>query len=147
MIRESLATGRLEAVEQLLGEPYEVHGTVVHGEGRGRTIGFPTANIEMDAAYVQPKQGVYAIRAEVEGKLIDGVLNLGVKPTFHEELPKPVLEAHLFDFDGDLYGKSVTIQFIAFLRSEKKFGSLDELIHQIKSDAEQARSLLATYKK
>ncbi|BBH20825.1 riboflavin biosynthesis protein RibC [Paenibacillus baekrokdamisoli] len=147
LIRESLAEGRPEVASQLLGAPYEVHGTVIHGEGRGRTIGFPTANIELEAAYVQPKQGVYAIMAEIEGKLIAGVLNLGVKPTFHEQLPKPVLEAHLFDFDGDIYGKSIAIQFISFLRSERKFGSIDELIHQIQSDAEQARAVLAAYNK
>ncbi|CAH1197776.1 Bifunctional riboflavin kinase/FMN adenylyltransferase [Paenibacillus plantiphilus] len=145
-IREALAEGQPETAEQLLGEPYAIRGTVVHGEGRGRTIGYPTANIEPEAAYVMPRQGVYAIMAEVKGKRISGVLNIGVKPTFHDQLPKPVMEAHLFDFNSDLYGQSLTIRFISFLRKEKKFGSIDELIAQINSDALQAREVLSAYK-
>ncbi|MFC5648976.1 bifunctional riboflavin kinase/FAD synthetase [Paenibacillus solisilvae] len=145
LIRESLLEGSPETARQLLGESYEVRGIVVHGEGRGSKIGFPTANIEPEAAYVMPRQGVYAIMADVEGKLIHGVLNMGVKPTFHEHLPKPVLEAHLFDFNGDLYGKSIMIRFISFLRTEKKFGSIDELVKQIHSDAEQARAVLTAF--
>lgn len=147
LIREALSEGRPEVAEQLLGEPYQVRGVVIHGEGRGRTIGFPTANIKQEAAYVIPRQGVYAVMVQVDGKRVPAVLNIGVKPTFHEKLPEPVMEAHLLDFSGDLYDKSITVQFISFLRSEKKFGSIDELIAQIKSDAEQASSVLAAYNK
>ncbi|MBW7473250.1 bifunctional riboflavin kinase/FAD synthetase [Paenibacillus oenotherae] len=146
LIREALAEGHPEIAERLLGDPYSVTGTVVHGEGRGRTIGFPTANIEPGGAYVTPRQGVYAIMTEVDGKRVSGVLNIGVKPTFHDKLPRPVMEAHLFDYTGDLYGRDLTLQFISFLRAEKKFGSVDELIAQIKSDALQARAVLSAYK-
>ncbi|WP_308639289.1 bifunctional riboflavin kinase/FAD synthetase [Paenibacillus silvisoli] len=147
LVREALSEGRPEVAEQLLGEPYLVRGTVVHGEGRGRTIGFPTANIRQEAGYVVPRLGVYAVITEVEGQRLPAVLNIGVKPTFHEKLPEPVMEAHLLDFSGDLYDKPITVRFIAFLRSEKKFGSIDELIAQIRSDAEQARSVLAANNK
>ncbi|QYR19728.1 bifunctional riboflavin kinase/FAD synthetase [Paenibacillus sp. sptzw28] len=145
-VREALAEGRPEAAEQLLGTPYQVRGTVVHGEGRGKTLGFPTANLEPESAYVIPRQGVYAIMADVDGERIPGVLNIGVKPTFHEQLPKPVLEAHLLDYNGDLYGKPVIIRFISYIRAEKKFNSLDELIGQIRSDADLARSILSAFK-
>jgi riboflavin kinase/FMN adenylyltransferase len=145
-VRHALAEGRPEAAERLLGEHYTVSGTVIRGEGRGRMLGFPTANIEPNGAYVVPRQGVYAVIAEVEGCLVAGVLNIGVKPTFHEHLPKPVLEVHLFDFGGDLYGKTVRLRFISYLRAEKKFGSIDELIDQIRMDEQQARSVCAAYK-
>ncbi|REE94466.1 riboflavin kinase/FMN adenylyltransferase [Paenibacillus taihuensis] len=147
LIREALQDGRPEAAEQLLGEPYQVRGTVIHGEGRGRTIGFPTANVQPEAGFLVPRQGVYAIMVHVDGKWMPGVLNIGVKPTFHEKLPEPVMEAHLFDYSGDLYGKTITIEFIAFLRTEKKFGSIDELISQIKADSDKARSVLTAYNK
>jgi len=146
LVRESLASGRPEDARQLLGQPYSLYGTVVKGEGRGRTIGFPTANVEPDDAYVIPRQGVYAIVAEFDGTTVPGVLNIGVKPTFHEHLPKPVLEAHLFDFNGNLYGRTIRLQFISFLRPEKKFGSVNELIEQIHADAQQARSVCAAHK-
>ncbi|WP_219836705.1 bifunctional riboflavin kinase/FAD synthetase [Paenibacillus sp. R14(2021)] len=145
LVREALSSGRPEDAANLLGEPYEVRGVVVQGEGRGSKIGFPTANIQQEPGALIPRQGVYAIMAEVEGSRYPGVMNIGVKPTFHETLPEPVLEAHLFDFSGDLYGKNVSVQFITFLRTEKKFGSIDELIAQIKSDADQARSELTAY--
>lgn len=147
LIREALQDGRPDAAEQLLGEPYQVRGTVVQGEGRGRTIGFPTANVQPETGFLVPRQGVYAIMVHVEGKRMPGVLNIGVKPTFHEKLPEPVMEAHLFDFSGDLYGKTITIEFIAFLRTEKKFASIDELINQIKADSDKARSVLTAYNK
>lgn len=146
-IREALTGGRPEEAAALLGQPYEVRGVVVRGEGRGKKLGYPTANVQQEAGFFIPRQGVYAIMAEVEGKRLPGVLNVGVKPTFHENLPEPIIEAHLFDFDGDLYGKTVSIQFIAFLRSEKKFGSIDELIAQIHADGDQARALLGAYNK
>ncbi|MBM7564660.1 bifunctional riboflavin kinase/FAD synthetase [Paenibacillus sacheonensis] len=146
-IREALLGGRPEEAAELLGEPYEVRGVVVQGEGRGRKLGYPTANIQQEAGFFIPRQGVYAIMAKVEGQRIPGVLNIGVKPTFHDHLPEPVMEAHLFDFNGDLYGKTVSIQFIAFLRMEKKFGSIEELVAQIHSDGDEARALLTTYNK
>lgn len=144
-IREALAEGRPEEAASLLGEPYAVRGVVVQGEGRGKKLGYPTANIAQEAGFTVPRQGVYAIMAEVDGQRLPGVMNIGVKPTFHDTLPEPVLEAHLFDFDADLYSKTVTVQFIAFLRTERKFAGIDELIAQIHADGDQARAILATY--
>ncbi|MFB9329747.1 bifunctional riboflavin kinase/FAD synthetase [Paenibacillus aurantiacus] len=143
-IRAMLAEGKPQVAAELIGAPYAVRGTVVQGEGRGRTIGYPTANVQPGGAYVVPKTGVYAIQVEVDGKLYDAVLNIGVKPTFHDHLPEPVFEAHLFDFNESLYGKTVALRFIAFLRSERKFESIEALIAQINADAEEARSILSS---
>nr|WP_221401241.1 bifunctional riboflavin kinase/FAD synthetase [Paenibacillus phyllosphaerae] len=142
-IRECLSAGEVKQSAQLMGTAYAVTGTVMHGEGRGRTIGFPTANVELSAPYVVPRLGVYAIFVQVDGQRYSGVLNIGKKPTFHDDLPKPVFEAHLFDFAGDLYGKQMDIHFIDFLRAEQKFSSIDQLIAQIHSDAQQARTILS----
>jgi len=141
-IREALETGDAEGAARLLGRPYRIEGTVVGGESRGRTIGFPTANVEPDGNYVLPRLGVYAVRATVGGRIYDAVLNLGVKPTFHDDLPEPKLEAHLFDFGEDVYGERMSLDFIAFLRTERKFGGVDELVAQIRQDADRARSVL-----
>lgn len=140
--RESLEKGDLAMARTLLGRPYEVVGTVVHGDGRGRTIGFPTANLDLSAPYVSPSLGVYAITAWVDGKSYGGVLNHGMKPTFNKSEIVPVMEAHLFDFDEDIYGMEMTVQFQYFIRPEKKFGSVTELIAQIAADSDRARALL-----
>jgi riboflavin kinase/FMN adenylyltransferase len=139
--RDSLEQGNLDKANSLLGRPYEVSGTVVHGDGRGRTIGFPTANLELHDPYVAPKLGVYAITAWLDGVAYNGVLNHGMKPTFNKSEIKPVMEANLFDFDRDIYGKEIRVQFKAFIRSEQKFGSIDQLISQIAADAAQARAI------
>ncbi|MHA6484351.1 bifunctional riboflavin kinase/FAD synthetase [Paenibacillus sp. strain BS8-2] len=139
--RESLELGDLMMANGLLGRPYEVTGTVVHGDGRGRTIGFPTANLELHDPYVAPRLGVYAITASIDGVSYQGVLNHGMKPTFNKSEIKPVMEANLFDFDQDIYGKEMTVQFNHFIRPEQKFSSIDELINQIAIDAERARTL------
>lgn len=139
--RESLERGDLAMANLLLGRPYEVTGNVVHGDGRGRTIGFPTANLELREPYVAPRLGVYAITAWIDGVPHRGVLNHGMKPTFNKSEIKPVMEANLFDFDDDIYGKQMTVQFKHFIRPEQKFGSIDQLIKQIAADAEQARLL------
>lgn len=139
--RESLEQGDLAMANLLLGRPYEVTGTVVHGDGRGRTIGFPTANLELRDPYVAPRLGVYAITAWIDGVERKGVLNHGMKPTFNKSEIKPVMEANLFDFDQDIYGKQMTVQFNHFIRPEQKFSSIDQLIKQIAADAEQARAL------
>ncbi|MUT66402.1 bifunctional riboflavin kinase/FAD synthetase [Paenibacillus sp. NEAU-GSW1] len=140
-IREALELGSIDVAAKLLGRPYELEGTVVHGDGRGRTIGFPTANIEMSERYVAPRLGVFAITAEVAGKSYYGVLNHGMKPTFNKEEIRPVMEAHLFDFHQSIYGESIRIRFHAFIRPEQKFGSVQELIAQIGNDAESVKRL------
>lgn len=143
LVREYLQNAQLEEANRLLGRPYTITGTVVTGDGRGRTIGFPTANIEMSEPFVIPTLGVYAVRVTLDGEVYNAVMNVGKKPTFVEDLEKPTLEAHLFDFSRMIYGSALSVEFISFLRPERKFGSVDELITQIRTDADKARSLLS----
>lgn len=142
-IREALELGDVVRSAKLLGRNYSIRGEVVHGDARGRTIGFPTANLLPNGDYVFPANGVYAVRAAVDGVgTYDGVMNVGVKPTFTAGELKPTLEAHLFDFDRDIYGASVELQLVSRLRGERKFGSVQELVEQIRRDAEEARAHL-----
>ncbi|MCZ8520007.1 MULTISPECIES: bifunctional riboflavin kinase/FAD synthetase [Paenibacillus] len=143
LVREALLAGRIRQATHLLGRPYHVRGKVVHGDGRGHSIGFPTANVEVTAPYVVPVNGVYAVQVEVRGHKRAGVMNLGVKPTFGSHVEEPVFEAHLFDFDDSLYGEEVRVDFIEYIRAERKFESVPELIEQIGRDAREARSLLS----
>lgn len=142
LVREHLLAGQVDEANALLGRPYAVRGTIVTGDGRGRTIGFPTANVDLLEPFVTPALGVYAVRAVLDGTAYNGVMNLGKKPTFVENLDKPTLEVHLFDFSESVYGKELTIEFISYLRPERKFSAIDELISQIHRDADQARTLL-----
>ncbi|UHA73891.1 bifunctional riboflavin kinase/FAD synthetase [Paenibacillus sp. 481] len=142
-VRDCLAEGDITKANMLLGRPYTVRGEVIHGDARGRTIGFPTANVKQEEAYMIPRNGVYAVQVLVKGQWFDGVMNVGVKPTFKSGEHEPTMEAHLFDFDDDIYGETVTIAIKHYIRSERKFSSVNELIDQIRSDAEQARELLA----
>jgi riboflavin kinase / FMN adenylyltransferase len=142
LIRECLLNGQAEKVGQLLGRPYAIAGTVVTGEGRGRTIGIPTANVEPSDAYVIPGRGVYAVKLQVGGEWFKGVMNIGWKPTFAKVEGQDTLEAHLFDFDRSIYGEAVSVRFISFIRHERKFGSADELISQIHTDMQKAKEIL-----
>ncbi len=142
-IRRLLQDGYPERAAAELGRPWAVRGPVTHGEKRGRTIGFPTANVPL-GRHLEPARGVYAVRARLaDGRTVSGVANVGRRPTVNEGTESR-LEAHLFDYNGDLYGQEVAVALHAFLRAERKFGSFDELRAQIVSDAEQARALLAT---
>jgi len=141
-IRKSLQSGDLELANSWFGRCYHLRGTVVHGEKRGRTIGFPTANIQLDDRYVIPAKGVYAVRVLYKDEVMPGVMNVGVKPTFHEGETAPSFEVHLFNFDGDLYDKHLTVELVSYIRPERKFESIQALIEQIGSDAETARQLL-----
>lgn len=139
-IRELLLEGNVEAAAQLLARPHDVEGTVERGAGRGRGLGFATANVHPEA--MLPAHGVYAVRAEVAGARYDAVANVGVKPTVQRD-GKVSLEAHLFDTDGrDLYGERLRVSFVARLRDERRFASLDALRVQIAADAAQARAVL-----
>ncbi|HZG57326.1 bifunctional riboflavin kinase/FAD synthetase [Paenibacillus sp.] len=143
-IREALAEGDVERVAALLGRPYALAGLVVAGDGRGRTIGVPTANLSISDRCVRPANGVYAIEAEVEtgrlaGRRYQGVMNVGFKPTFHNALPEPTWEAHLFDFEGDLYDQRLKTTFLSRIRNERKFDSVAALIAQIERDIEEAK--------
>lgn len=145
-IRGLLAEGKCEQAAELLNHPYEVRGTVVHGRALGRQLGFPTANLEASSGYVLPLHGVYAVKvrgaADDEDVAVNGVMNVGVRPTVDEGGTVPKLEAHLLNFSGDLYGRCLSVQFKHFLRPEMRFGSLDDLVAQIKRDAKQAEEWL-----
>lgn len=144
VIRRALQdTGDVKLAANLLERSYMLHGTVIHGDKRGKTIGFPTANISVDDhRKIIPKMGVYAVKVRIEGKLYDGMMNIGVRPTFKgDELP--TLEAHIFDFDGDIYGYQIQIRFIDWLRDEKKFSGIDELTEQLTRDMNAAKKLLS----
>ncbi|MNN06538.1 Riboflavin biosynthesis protein RibF [compost metagenome] len=141
-IRKALQDGDVSLTNGWLGRPYTLRGTVMHGEKRGRTIGFPTANLEPSEHYVLPAKGVYAVRANHNGTWHHGVMNVGVKPTFHDNMLRPTLEIHLLDYSGDLYGEILSVQLIHFIREERKFNGIDELVSQITKDAMTARELL-----
>jgi riboflavin kinase/FMN adenylyltransferase len=139
-IREALAAGRLDAAATWLGFPWFVSGEVIHGDKRGRELGFPTANLALDAS-CGLRHGVYAVRVGAGGRRYDGVANFGRRPMFDSGVV--LLEVYLFDFAGDLYGQSIDVAFIDWIREEKMFGSLDELTRAIDEDANAARAALA----
>ena len=138
-IREALAAGRLDAAAELLGYPWFLSGTVIHGDKRGRELGFPTANLKPDPS-CGLRYGIYAVRASVGGRRYDGVASFGRRPMF--DAGTVLLEIFLFDFSGDLYGADMDVAFIGFLRDEAKFASADELIRQMQEDARLAREVL-----
>jgi riboflavin kinase/FMN adenylyltransferase len=126
----------------MLGRPFEIAGTVVPGDLRGRTIGFPTANITMPDCLVRPATGVYAVRCNVDGSQYLGVSNVGTRPTFGGG--EETIEVHLLDMDEDLYGRTMHVEFIDRLRSERHFESVDALVAQIEKDIEEARLILGS---
>ncbi len=144
-IRSALKSGDLAKANEQLGYRYRIKGTVVQGEKRGRTIGFPTANIEPSDDYVLPTKGVYAVSLVIgsKEKVYRGVCNIGVKPTFHEDLPQVVIEVNIFDFEENIYGERVTIYWHHFIRPELKFDGIDPLVAQMNQDKERAKYLLA----
>ncbi|MFB6466686.1 bifunctional riboflavin kinase/FAD synthetase [Cytobacillus sp. Hz8] len=138
LIKNQIKAGRLEIMPELLGCFYTTSGLVIHGDHRGRTIGFPTANVDISEEYILPPLGVYAVRMKVGDKWYIGVCNVGYKPTFHEErIEKPSIEVHIMDFNRDIYGMEASIQWHKHLRSEKKFSGIDALVSQIQLDKEQ----------
>ena len=138
-IRDALAAGRLDDAAALLGFPWFVSGEVIHGDKRGRELGFPTANLSLDAS-CGLRHGVYAVRIAHGGRRYDGVANFGRRPMFDSGVV--LLEVFLFDFAGDLYGQNIDVAFIDWIREEKVFSSVDELVQGIKEDARQARDAL-----
>lgn len=137
-IRELLAMGNIGLANLLLGRRFSFESVVCHGEQRGRTLGFPTINQQLDAQLVVPKFGVYATVVTVDGKQYAGVTNIGIKPTF--KLEKPQSETYICDFSGDAYGKLVKIELLKFLREEKQFETVDMLKEAISNDVETAMS-------
>lgn len=142
-IRAAVAEGALDSAASWLGRPYEIRGTVIRGAGIGARLGFPTANVDYDKAALPPMgvYGVEGIPVDSPGRTLDGVANLGVRPSVNpEQTARPVLEAHFPDFSGDLYGRMLSLRFEKFLRPEKKFPSLDALREQIAMDVRQWKS-------
>lgn len=137
-IREQLHLGHLECVKKYMGRNYSISGKVVPGESRGKTIGFPTANLKVKAPYVIPRHGVFAVKLNIAGIEYKGVMNIGVKPTFSSDELNPTLEVHILNFNHDIYGQDLNIEFISFLRDEEKFASIDLLVEQIHKDIKKA---------
>ncbi|MEF3366891.1 bifunctional riboflavin kinase/FAD synthetase [Methylocystis sp. 9N] len=138
--REALERGDAALARRLLGHPYFVRGLVIHGDKRGRLLGFPTANIALDPAN-RLRHGVYAVTIEIDGATLAGVASFGRRPTFDNGAP--LLEVFVFDFDGDLYGKEVEVAFYGFLRGEEKFDNIDALIARMHEDTAKAREILS----
>jgi riboflavin kinase/FMN adenylyltransferase len=139
-IREALRAGMAREATELLGHPWEIEGVVEQGDQRGRTIGFPTANVAL-GEHLRPRFGVYAVRALVDDVWRNAVANLGKRPTVGKLQEN--FEVHLFDFAGDLYGRTLRVQLVDFIRPEMKFAGLDQLKAQIAADGQAARTLLA----
>jgi len=143
-IRRALAGGEVDVAARLLGRPFEVRGHVVKGDQRGRLLGFPTANVLVPDSMCVPADGVYAGYYErPDGARYACAINLGRRPTFYEHADHSLLEAHLLDFDGDLYGERAKVSFVQFLRSERKFDGIDSLVAQLKHDITAVRAKLA----
>jgi riboflavin kinase/FMN adenylyltransferase len=140
-VRASVAAGDMPMAAQLLGRPYRLSGRVVHGDGRGRTIGFPTANVSLPPGLLLPAYGVYAVRAVVDGVSYPGVANLGIRPTVSVD-KRLSLEVHLFDVVQEIYGKKLQVSFVHNIRNEMKFAGVEALTAQIAKDCETARVLL-----
>ncbi|MCE9567210.1 MAG: bifunctional riboflavin kinase/FAD synthetase [Planctomycetes bacterium] len=138
-VRAAIVAGDVRRATELLARPYRITGNVVTGAKRGRTIGFPTANLA-DVPTVLPGNGVYAVRAAVEGRMWRAAANVGPNPTFGEDARK--IEVHLLDFTGDIYGKPMTVEFVARLRETRPFGGAAELVEQLKRDIEGAKHAL-----
>jgi riboflavin kinase/FMN adenylyltransferase len=139
-IREYILEGRVGAARALLGRPFDLDGVVVKGDGRGRSIGFPTANVDTHGELL-PASGVYAVRVRTPGGWHGGAANIGTKPTFGGSAV--TVEVHLLDWSGDLYGQEVRVEFLERLRAERRFASVSELTAQIQRDVEEARVVLA----
>ncbi|MBV8687277.1 MAG: bifunctional riboflavin kinase/FAD synthetase [Alphaproteobacteria bacterium] len=136
-IRDALQAGDCETATALLTRPFAIEGVVEHGDKRGRTIGYPTANLGL-GHYLRPRFGIYAVRGRLpDGHAVEGAANLGIRPTF--EPPKELLEPYFFDFAGDLYGQTLEVELISFLRPEAKFESLEALKAQMAEDCGEAR--------
>ena len=143
VIREALADGDVQRAATLLGRPYRMSGKVVKGRQVGRSLGYATANVDIRRRQ-SAVLGIFAVRVHgLDDGPVDGVASLGTRPTF--ELCKPLLEVHLFDFDREIYGEYIHVDFVAHLRPEEKFGSVDDLVAQMAIDAENARNALAAF--
>lgn len=139
-IRDALKAGDCETATRLLTRPFAVEGVVQHGDKNGRLLGFPTANIDM-GHYLRPRYGIYAVKGRLpDGRVLNGAANLGIRPSF--DPPKELLEPYFFDFNEDLYGQNIEVEFHAFIRPEAKFDDMDALMVQMHADCDEARQIL-----
>jgi riboflavin kinase/FMN adenylyltransferase len=140
-IRDALKAGDCDTAARLLTRPFAIEGVVEHGDKRGRTLGYPTANLSL-GNYLRPRFGIYAVRGRLPGgELVTGAASLGIRPTF--DPPKELLEPYFFEFNGDLYGQTIEVELVSFLRPEEKFAGLDALKAQMDADCTEARRRLA----
>lgn len=137
-IRQYLKDGRTAELPELLGRFYKTAGTVIHGDKRGRTIGFPTANVETNEEYILPPLGVYAVKIKINENWHEGVCNVGYKPTFNKEALRISVEVNIFNFDKDIYGEHVIVEWHKYLRKEQKFSGINDLVAQIEKDKQNA---------
>ncbi len=141
LIRELLLKGEVERANRLLGRPYSLKGRVILGKGRGRILGFPTANLEIPGKKLIPKEGVYAVWVSIDNKKFKGALNIGKNPTFEDK--KLSIEVHILDFSEDLYNKIIKVDLIKYIRGEQKFPSVEQLVEQIKKDCQIVKEILS----
>jgi riboflavin kinase/FMN adenylyltransferase len=141
-IRKLVAVGKVEEAERLMGHPYCLQGLVSHGDQRGRTIGFPTANLSYAREKVIPAGGIYACWVEVRGERYMGAINIGTNPTFTPEKQTMNVEAYLLDFDREIYNEALMLEFVRRLRDEQRYHSVEALVEQIGRDVDQTRQIL-----
>ena len=140
LIRGVIAKGQMAVANALLGQPFSFKTEVIHGEKRGRTLGFPTVNQPLDAQLVTPKFGVYASRVTIENKKYPAVTNIGLRPTFNHKIP--ISETYIIGFEGDLYGQKIEVELVEFLREEKVFSNIEELKNAILKNAKEAEKII-----
>ncbi len=141
-VRAALARGDIQEAALLLGRPYHVSGQVVPGDGRGQSIGVPTANLSLWPERAIPKSGVYVTHAHVNGRAYGSVTNVGVRPTFNTDSPSPRVETHIFDFNETIYGQDIQVEFLERLRDEIRFPDVHSLVSQIHTDIARAKEIL-----
>lgn len=143
-IRAFLSEGNVEEANELLGRNLSIRGIVINGDKRGRTIGYPTANLQVAEDALLPKNGVYAVKTFYKNISYEGMANLGTKPTFNDNETVPSVEVNIFDYNNDLYGEELKIEWCKFIRDEQKFNSVEDLVSQIKEDEVQIRNYFYT---
>jgi riboflavin kinase / FMN adenylyltransferase len=141
-IRQEVTAGEVDSAAQDLGRYFFVSGPVVHGDGRGHTLNLPTANIQAPPGKLIPSNGIYACWAWVDGQRYLAAVNVGVRPTFTPDLPAPAVEAYILDFDRDIYGTEVKVEFVSYLRPEEKYATITDLLNQIRNDIEITKKIL-----
>lgn len=138
-IRSALKEGDVSRAHTLLGRPYSAQGIVIQGDQRGRTLGFPTANLQIEEDKLLPKVGVYAVKVIYEGREYNGMANIGYKPTFRDDMVVPSVEVYILDFNEMIYGETLTVYWHTFIRPEQKFNGIDEIITQLQTDEKNVR--------